>query len=266
MAYEMVNIVMARLLPIGKVAIIGIVFFAIVGLGLYYLLIIRRRKKWLIEIHEQKADGRIYTVGRDVLVERKLNYGTKTIYWLKRARSECMPPPDLTVNKFGKKEEVDYLRVERDMIPALRTLSTNYHDPRVKRIVIPIYDQILQRVRSVKTTYFHAEAVRERFIYIPIENTLTATVTFKPIPYDMNMMAINEIHNADEFFQSKYEWWKKYGAVIVFAATIVFLIILIVLTFGYVQDVIKQTIGAATSVTSSLDKIASAMGIGKPPT
>jgi hypothetical protein len=103
-------------------------------------------------------------------------------------------------------------------------------------------------------------------MYIPIEKTLSARMTFEPIDYDIYMMAVNQVNNADQFYQGKYEFWKKYGAVIVFAVTIVFLIILVVLTYEYVNDIVAKILGQATTTGNLLQDIANKVaGTGKPP-
>jgi energy-coupling factor transporter transmembrane protein EcfT len=238
-------------IPIISMLFFALVFVIIIWVGLYFILIVRKRKKWKIEVHEQKADGKLHTVGYDILEEKKLNWGTKTIYWLKRAKQECIPPPQGVTDRFKGKEECDYIRIEREMIPTTRKLDVNYNNPEVKSKVTKVYDSMLKKIRSIKTTFKDSDAVRDRFIYIPVEKTLRATYHYEPVPYDMNMMAINEIHNADEFFASKFEFWKKYGAVIVFGLTIVFLIILIVLTFDWLSTSMEQiTAGLATIAES----------------
>lgn len=241
----------------------AVFFFAIFVFGaiIYYLVVIRPRRKWIIEVHEQKADGRIHTVGYDTLIERKLNWGTKVIYWMKKAKTEVIPPPDETVDRYKGKEEVDYLRIEREFIPVKKTVKTDYTNPIVRAKLTIIYDNILNKIRGSKTP----DDARHRWIYIPCNRTLSANIDYNPIPYDMNMMAMNEIHNADEFFQSKYEFWKKYGAVIVFGITVVFLIILIVLSFDYIENIINTSLGSINNVVQPLDRIAEKIGTTPPP-
>jgi len=242
------------------VFIIGI--FTVIGV---IIIIEKKKRKWKIEIHEQKADGRLHSVGFDVLQEKKLKMGTKTIYWLRKAKTETIPPPWETVDRIGKNEEVDYLRIARDYIPMEKTMTANYNSPYVRKKVIAVHDMIREKIRSIKTTYFDAEPVRDRYVYIPINKTLTTNMKFRPIDYDMNMMAMNEIHNADEFYQSKYEFWKKYGAVIVFGVTIVFLIVLTVLTYEYMQTTIATIMGKVSESSGLLNNLIDKMAGSKPP-
>ncbi len=261
---EFIQAIIPVVIPWLKLGMIAFVVALIVIIGVV-LILEKRKRKWRIEIHEQKADGRLHSVGFDTLIEKKLNMGTKTIYWLKKGKTETIPPPWETVDRIGRKEEADYLRVERDYIPTVKTMKVDYNDPRVKNAVARVYDNIRFRIRSVKTTLFDAEAVRDRFMYIPINKTLTAKMEFKPIDYDMNMMAMNEIHNADEFYQSKYEFWKKYGAVIVFGVTIVFLIILVVLTYDYMEATIGTIMGKVSETSGLLNNVVDKLGGAKPP-
>jgi membrane protein YdbS with pleckstrin-like domain len=256
--------IMPKVIPMLKwgFVFVGIIVIVIV---LVILIINSKKRKWKIEIHEMKADGKLHTVGYDILEERKIDAGRKTIYWLRKAKCEAVPPPHETVDRFRGKEEVDYLRVARDYIPTTKRLTVNYNDPKIKAQVIEAHDNIIKNVRETRTSYFNSEPVRDRFINIPLQKTLTANMMFEPIDYDVSMMAMNEIHNADDFYASKYEFWKKYGAIIVFAITIVFLIILIVLTYEYLVKVVGAMMGQITANTNMLQGIVDKMGGGKPP-
>lgn len=241
----------------------GFIFFGIAILtvaGVIFIIAMKKRK-WQVEIHEMKADGKLHTVDRDTLEERKIEMGRKTIYWLKKAKCEAIPPPSETVDRFKGKEEVDYLRIARDYIPVTKKMTVDYTNPQVVQRVAKAHDQIMKSLHETKTSFFNSDAVRHRFMYIPIQRTLSATMIFEPIDYDVSMMAMNEIHNADDFYASKYEFWKKYGAVIVFALTIIFLIILVTLTYQYVGDTINTMMGKVSETTGILnglvDKLAS---------
>jgi hypothetical protein len=229
------------------------------------IIIEKKKRKWHLDIYEQKSDGRLHLVGTDILQEKKLKMGTKTIYFLKKAKTETIPPPWETVVRTKKKEKVAYLRIARDYVPMEKVTPVNYNDPAVKKKLFAVHDYFKNKIRSFKTTLFESDAISDRFIFVPINHTLTANVQFKPIDYDMNMMAMNEIHNADEFYQSKYEFWKKYGAVIVFGVTIVFLIVLTVLTYEYLQTTITTIMGKVTETSGLLNNLIDKMAGGKPP-
>lgn len=256
--------VLPKFMPIFKVGAYIFIVFIIIIIGVF-IIINAKRRKWKIEIHEQKADGRIHTVGFDVLQEKKINMGKSTVYWLKKAKQEAIPPPDDCVDRFKGKEEVDYLRIARDYIPVTKSIDIDFHNKKIRDKAVNINDAIIKQIRETKTSYFNSDAVRNRFIFIPINKTLTTKMTFSPIDYDVSMMAMNEIHNADEFYQSKYEWWKKYGAIIVFALVIVFLIILAVLTFEYMKDVSNSIMNGVQQTSGMMQQIIDKMGGVKPP-
>jgi hypothetical protein len=245
----------------------GMVFFGIVivTVALAILIINLKKRKWKVEIHEMKSDGRLHNVGEDTLQELKIEAGRKTVYWLKKAKCEAIPPPDETIDRNRGKEKVHYLRISRDYIPMIKRIKTDYNNIEVKKKVIAIHDKILYKIRDIHTSFFDSEPVRNQFVYIPVNKTLTANMTFEPIDYDVSMMAMNEIHNADDFYASKYEFWKKYGAIIVFAITIVFLIILIVLTYEYMGKVVGNIMGKVTENSNLLNGIVDKLAGGKPP-
>jgi len=246
---------------------LGIIAFVILLLTVVGVVVIveKRRRKWKIEVHEQKADGKLHTIGYDKLVEKRLKMGTKTIYWMRKAKVETIPPPAECVDRFKGKEEVDYLRVMRDYIPCTKKMSVDYNDPAINQKVVSVHDKLVNKIRNIRTTFFNSDAVSSNYIFIPINKTLTSNMTFVPIDYDMNMMAMNEIHNADEFYQGKYEFWKKYGAIIVFGLTIVFLIVLIVLTYEYMQGAIAQIMGKVGETSGLLQNVIDKIGGVKPP-
>lgn len=244
-----------------------LIFVGVIVIFIAALLIILNMKKrrWKMELHEMKADGKLHTVGYDTLEERKIEAGKKTIFWVKKGKCEAIPPPDDTVSRFKGKEEVDYLRVARDYIPMKKRMTVDYNDAKIKERIISTNDKILYQIRNTKTSFFNSEPVFGRWVYIPCQKTLTANMTFDPIDYDVSMMAMNEIHNADDFYSSKYEFWKKYGAIIVFAVTIVFLIILIVLTYEYMGKTIATIMGKVTETNNVLTGLVDKLAGGKPP-
>ena len=260
------EVTIPRLLPYINIIIYVIIGCAVIGGGIWFIVWMRRRK-WKIEIHEMKGDGRLHTVGRDTLVERKLNMGTKTIYWLTRRKIEIIPPPDDCVDRFKGKEEVDYLRVERTYVPLTKHASNNYNDPRIRAILQKKYDEIRDGIRSIKTTLFKHEAVRERYMYIPIKKSLHVPIAFKTIEYDMSIMAANEISHADEFYKSKWEFWQKYGPAIIMALIVIFLIIVIVLTYQYMSGITAKIMSEVRNTGTMLQSIMNnvAGGGAKPP-
>lgn len=253
-------------LPMLKWLFLLIILLIVLGIGFFYFFIYKRRRRWRVEVHEMKADGKLHTVGKDMLVERRKRMGTVVFYWMKKAKQEAIPPPSEVVDRFGGKEEVDYLRIERDFVPASKRVIHNYLDPKNKKKLVQVYDAILNKIHGIKATFANSDAISDRFIHIPIHRTLTAKVEYKPIPFDMNMMAVNEISNADAHFSSQYEWWKKYGAVVVFAATVIFLLIITVLTYQHLEKTSAMWTGKLDATNSILQGLAETItGQGKPP-
>lgn len=278
MAASVIGSSITKFLPMIKVGAVALLLLILFGFLFYYVLIVMKRKVWHVTIYEQKADGRIHIVGQDKVQEKKLKGGTITVYWMNRAKTEVIPPPFETVYRNKGKEFVDYLRVERDYIPVTKTTglpvfenkklsTTSFTDKKVRVKMTKIYDNVLEKIRSVKTTYFNAEAVKDRFIHIPVNRTMTAKVDIKTVPYDLNIMAQNKISNADEFFASKYEFWKKYGAAITLGLTIIFLIIVVFLTYDYMIDVIGTLMGNVQSNTQAITNLADGLSQSgvKPP-
>jgi len=256
-----------RLLPYFKL-ILWIVIACIL-IAVFFLIIVNmRRRKWFYNIWEQKSDGELHLVARDVNLEKKVKFGTKCVYWLKNAKVETIPPNSACVVRHRGKDYVDCLRVERTYIPGrLQPVEggVDYQKMEVRDKVETAYDRIRDDIKNVGTTYFSAKKVDEKYIYIPIKRSLHVPMKYKIMDFDMYMMAVNEIHNADEFYQAKWEFWKKYGAIIVFALTIIFLIILVVLTFQYMNDIVAKMMSEIQSTGNMLSSIGDKMGFGKPP-
>lgn len=247
------------------VAYAGMILLAIFAI-MYYVLVIKPRRTWVVEIHEQKADGKLHSIARDKIIEKKINAGKTTFYWLHKARQEVIPPiPDVT-DRMNGKEECDYLRVEREFIPAQKKLTVNYnHIPKEqKNKLVQIHDKILKNIKDVKTTLFTSDPVHNKFIYIPLQKTLTAKMEISPIPYDMNMLMVNQIAQVKEQFKNA-GFWEKYGNMVIWGLTIIFLIVLVVMTFDYVQGVVQTVMGTATENADILEKILNSAGGGKPP-
>jgi len=251
--------VMPMFLTLAKWGLFFIIFIAIM-IGGIFLLIHLKRRKWYVDIVERKEDGSIQKVKEDVLIERKLAKGTITVYWLSRTKVEVIPPPEECITRWKKKDYVTYRRIERDYIPVKKKLSQDFSNPEVNNKIAKVYDSIIRKVRAYKTSMFDSEPVRDRFMYIPANRTLSSNFVYRPIDYDMSMMAQNKIQHADEFFKMKGEWWAKYGAYVLFFVTIVFLIIVIALTYEFIAAKIGEMLAAGGNVASALEKVASGLG------
>ena len=278
MAEAILGSTLMKYLPMLKVGAVGLLVIIILAFGFYYVLVVMKRKSWKVTIHEQKADGRIHIIGNDLIQEKKMKGGTVTIYWLRGAKTEVVPPPHEVVYRVKGKEFVEYMRIERDFIPMTRhtglpTLEDkkivvkNLNDKAVRIKLTKVYDKMLSNIRGIKTTYFDSAAIADRYIYTPIDRVMTTKVSLKTVPYDLNIMAQNKISNAEEFFSPKYEFWKKYGAAITLGLTIIFLIIVVFLTYDYMAEVVNTLMGHVQSNTEAVTNLMDSMGRSgaKPP-
>jgi lipoprotein signal peptidase len=238
----------------GAIMLFGLAIM--IGL-MYYFMVYKKRRRWHIEIHEQKTDGRLHSIGRDVLEERTKDWGTKTFYFLKNRRKVALPPVDCLVDRMKNgKEEVDYIQIERQLFPTDKDLGTNYNVPSVNKQVQTVYDRLMTRIFNMKK-----EEVRERYMYLPVHKALVANMTFKPIPYDVQLTVQRQVQIANEFFKSKGSFFEKYGTIIAVGLIIVLVIVAIVMTYDFVSTHLELVTGKADAVVNSLDRIAQGLGM-----
>jgi hypothetical protein len=237
--------------------IIGQLVYSLVGIaglvGLwYYLFVIKRRRFWLVDVHEQKSDGKLYLVEKDRLVEKKINRGKQVIYVFRKTKTESIPPPHECVSRLGNKEYADYLRVQGEYIPLDPDEKNipNFHNPNTRRKLWQVITESLRQIRGLPS-----EEVRRKYIYVPLNEALKYDTDFKPMSYDVNMMRINEIDNLDLMFQKKKDFWDKYGNIIAVGAMMVGLIVMIYFSYQYGETVVKLSLGAADKVAQPLDAL-----------
>jgi hypothetical protein len=238
--------------------ILGLIVCAGIAIGiLYYFLVVKRRRKWHIEIHEQKKDGRIHSIGRDILMERTKDWGTKTLYFLKNRKKVALPPPDHLVDRIkAGQEEVDYLQIERQLFPTEKSLQADYHNPEVNKRVQEIYDKEMQDIEQLKTK----DKIQDRYMYIPINKVLVANMEFKPIPYDVQLTAQRQVKIAEEFFKQKESFWDKWGSAITLGTVAIIVILVVILSFNFINGVIEMTLDKVDSVAQPLSQIAQNIG------
>lgn len=250
-------------IPWIKVGALFIFLIAVMIGGMWYIMVYKKRRRWHIEIHEQKTDGRIHSIGRDTLEERTKDWGTKTFYFLKRKHKIAMPPPDEIVDRSrGGKEEIDYLQIERQLFPAEKIARVNYHAPFVNAKIQENYMKVIADVFKNKPSVVH-----DKYMYIPIHKTLVAGVDFKPIPYSVQLTAQRQTQIAQDFFKNKTDFWQQYGGAIVIGLVVVLAIVAVVLTYDFVSENIGQMLARADATTNALNKIAENLGMSqaKPP-
>jgi len=243
--------------------ILGIAFVA--GLW-YYLFVIKRRRFWLVDVYEQKSDGKLALVQKDRLQEKKINYGKQTIYVFKKTKTESIPPPYECVRRLGNKEYCDYVRILGEYVPmeAREQNLPDFSNPKVQKSLFRIIRKKLRLIRKTPTTWKDSRDLINRFVYIPLHKALKYEIEFKPISYDVNMMRINEIDSLDKMFEKKKDFWQKYGSMIIIGGGIVMVIVITYMSFEYMQNVIGQTLGAADKVAGPLQAIVEKLG-GNPP-
>lgn len=245
----------------GWIAGILLVCGIVIGL-MYYVLVVKRRRKWYIEIHEQKKDGRVHSIGRDILIEKTKNWGTMTLYYLKNRKKVALPPPDDLVDRIrSNHEEVDYLQIERSLFPTTKTLQANYADPIVNKKVCDVYDKMIDDIAATKDK----NKIRDKYIYVPINKVLVANIGFKPIPYDVQLTAQRQMKIAEEFFKQKQSFWDKYGQAITLGVTAAIIILVVILAFNFVSETIKMTLQQSSGVASALNNVADKVGMARPP-
>ncbi|KKK70565.1 hypothetical protein LCGC14_2922700, partial [marine sediment metagenome] len=173
------------------VPLIGQLVYSVLGLGVvfgtwYYLFIIRRRRSWLVDVYEQKSDGKLYLVEKDRLLEKKVNYGKQTIYIFRKTKTESIPPPYECVRRLGNKEYCDYVRILGEYVPMEKKEQglPQFSNPEVKHTIFRIIKHKLRQIREIPTTLKNADAVMNKFIYVPLNKALKYDIDFKPISYD----------------------------------------------------------------------------------
>lgn len=243
-----------------------IVYLAL-GLGLtigigFYLFVIKRRRTWIANLYEQKADGRLHYVGKDVVVERKINKGKQVVYMMKRNRAEVMPPPWECVYRHRSKEYCDYIRImEDDFRPSKRTPSKELMSSQGKQGFIENMKDALYEIKHIG-----AKEVYDKYIYGPINNELLWNMNFETIDYDINMMRINAIDNRDKIYADKKDFLEKYGTFIAIGVIVVLIIVVLYLSYDYSGNVIAQAMGQAQKTLGVVENLANNMGGTPPPT
>lgn len=252
--------------------LVGGLVYSALGIGAciglwYYLFIVKRRRSWLVDVYEQKSDGKLYLVQKDRLREKKINYGKQTIYIFKKTKTESIPPPYECVRRLGRKEYTDYVRILGEYVPmaAQEQGLPDFDNPEIKRKIFGIIGNKLRDIRKIPTTRSRADAVENKFVYVPLHKALKYDIDFKPISYDVNMMRINEIDSLDKMFEAKKDFWQKYGAMVIIGAGIVMVIVVAWFSFEYMQKVIQASLGAADKVAKPLWGIVDKLGGNPPP-
>ena len=250
----------AAIFPVLKTVGIGIIIIGGSAAFGWYWFIIRRRKKWLVNVWERKADGRLHLINKDTLTAKKFNKGKSIMYVLRYARAECMPPPWEATYRLRGKEYCDYLRVEDDYIPIERGVEQEFGSKKEKSLFIKAIRTIQNKIHTLTP-----DDLEQRYIYIPINNSLATKIRYEPLDYDVNMMRINAIDNLDTIFKDKENFMQKYGTIIAYTMVAGLLIIALYLSYDFAQNVISQALGAADKVADPLSRLVDKLGGNVPP-
>ena len=254
--------IIIKALPVIKTAIYAIVGLALtVGVG-YFLLVVKRRRLWHVNIYEKKADGKLHLVGKDKLMERKINKGKQVVYMLKNRKVETFPPPDDASHRFLSKEYADYLRVRDDYLPLKSDMKLKFLDDKSEDEKQEFYKYYKQKLYKMKQ--MSKEEVESNFIYIPVTRAVHAPLNFEVMEYDVNMMRINAIDNRDKIYKDKQDWLSKYGTYLALGSIIVLIIVVLYLSYDYSTNVINAAMGKAQETLRMVEQLASKMG-GTPP-
>ncbi len=252
------------------IPLVGQLVYSILGIGSitllwYWLFVLKKRRYWLVDVYEQKSDGKLYLVQKDRLVEKKINFGKQTIYIFRKTKTESIPPPYECVRRLGNKEYCDYVRILGEYVPmASQENVPDFNNPTIKQKIFKLIKKKLNQIRGIPTTLFNSDNVKNKFCYIPLYKALKYNIDYKPISYDVNMMRINEIDSLDKEFEKKKDFWQRYGSMIIIGGGIVMVIVIAYMSFEYMQTVIQSTLGAADKVAGPLQALVNKLG-GSPP-
>jgi len=233
---------------------------SVAGLG-YFLFVVKKRKKWKITIWERKVNGRVYKAGIDWLVAKKFNKGKQTMYWLKRAREECIPPPEDCVDFVRGHEEANYLRVLDEYRPMSREieLPENFLEYETDKITGHKKSKLVTKVRDAVESIrrMSTSETEGKYVFIPLDKSLAGNIKFEPMDYDVNMMRINALDNREKVYKDTQNWITQYGHFIAIGGIIVLIIVVLYFSFDFVSNVMKMGLGAADKVAEPLNNLVS---------
>jgi len=259
----MADINMATIMTYAMPAIKSILM-TVMGLGglgglAYYLFVIKRQRKWIVDIWEQKADGNLQMITTDILIEKRINRGKQLIYKFKRQNAMAFPPPWEVVFRVRNKEYCNYLRLGEDFLPLIPELEGLNNLPQDKKGIVASVRKRLKEMTSMSK-----KEIEKDFIYIPITNSISANIKFKPMDFDVNMMRVNALDIREKIYADKMDFLQKYGTFIAFGMIVVLIIVVLYLSYDYSGQVISQGMGKAQETLSMVEQLANKMG-GTPP-
>lgn len=254
-----IGLMIARVIPWFMYAAMAILGLALVAGTGYYLFIVKRRKKWKVTIWERKVNGRVYKVGFDWLVAKKFNKGKQVMYLLKKARAECIPPPEDCVDYVRGIEETNYLRVLDEYRPMNRTIQMpeDFLDYTTDKVTGQKKSKLVIRIRETLETIkrLSTSETESNFVFIPLDKAIVGNINFEPMDYDVNMMRINALDNRDKMYKDSADWISKYGQLIAIGGIIVLIIVVMYFSFDFVGSVMDKGLVAADKVAEPLNNL-----------
>jgi len=231
------------------------------GLGglAYYLFVIKKQRKWTVDIWEQKADGSLQMITTDILIEKRVNRGKQLIYKFKRQNAMAFPPPWESVFRVRGKEYCNYLRLGEDYVPLIPELQGVNNLPADKKGIVAA---VREKLKSM--TGKSKKEIEKDFVYIPIVNSISAEIKFKPMDFDVNMMRVNALDIREKIYADRMDFLQKYGTFIAFGMIVVLIIVVLYLSYDYSGQVIAQGMGKAQETITMVEQLANKMG-GTPP-
>lgn len=264
---------LSGLLPAVKLFAMVFVGGAIVVGTAWWFLIESRRKKWMLNIYELSSDGKLHLIGKDTLVEKRLDKGRVIMYWLQKLRQETTPPPSEAVDRVGNVNYADYLRIRHAVIPIIKKPEPETR-AQMSRMVGTQKDGIAYKALDAikndpkyRTQPFigKADAVENRFIYAPMSKIPHVDIGFLQMDYDVDMMRINMIDNIDKQFAGTKNFWEKYGMFMMIGFLVVAIIVIAYLAFDFMNGVIKMNLDKTDAVIQAIKGIQVGGGGTTPP-
>lgn len=275
--------VMPAIVSVGT-SLLMIIFGGGLVLGAaYYVFVIRKRRTWLVDIWERKADGRIYVVSKDTLIRKVYNKGRQVAYILKYAKADVVPPPVECCHRYGKREYAHYLRQFNDYIP----LNVNITPPTEQEAEVTDNNGVTKRVKTSqlllkklwmrfkllagmkpKEQKLEESLLDKKYMYAPLNPAIVGTLKFEPMDYDLSVQMTNSFETLEKIYADQRNWWEKYGAYVMIGICVAGMIVVMYMSYGYGSEVVKQSLGAADKVSAPLNNIVNALGAvssNKPP-
>lgn len=251
--------IMLYIIPAVKSILMGVLAIGIFGGLAYYKFIVLRRKLWFANIWEKKADGRLHLIDKDKIYEKKINKGKQTIYLMKKARVEVFPPSWQCTFRVQNKEFADYLRIQSGFVPMKKTLKSVIPEGVEKQSYLKSLRGKIVNMRNLSK-----KEIEDRYLFLPVNNTISAEISYKTIDYDVDMMRINSLDNRQKMYADKADFWEKYGTFLSIGAIVVLIIVVLYLSYDYSGNVLQMAFAESSKTAGLIEGLANKMGSAPP--